>query len=475
MHRSVAQPRARARRRAGTQERVAPHRLSGDARLYLNIAALYRIGPGPSSSQTIGPLEASRRFVHEIAADGLVARTARVRVDLYGGLACTGRELGAQRAVVAGLAGIPAASCDGALLARCMADADQDRTIALGGRHRIAFQPSRDVVFRVDQTLPDAGNALRFTAVDAAGDLVATRLYFSTGQGVVVSQEDLAQRRGPVRVPYGYASAAGLLEVARAHGKRLADVALANECVVQSPGEVQTTLKRVAETMRASIERGLATDGALPGGRARLAPAQADALRASQAAAAQWCAVFATAVAEENAAGGRIVAAPSSGAAGPVAALLTHYREATPLAGDRGTCEFLMAAAAIAGALRAQGFAQAGCQSEIGLAAAMAAAGHAAVLGGTNEHVVLAAELALEPHMGLACDPEGARIQQPCIERSATAASRAVVAAQNALRSPTPRSTLDALVRSMVDRGRQMAGRHKQASLGGIAVNVADC
>ena len=213
----------------------------------------------------------------------------------------------------------------------------------------------------------------------------------------------------------------------------------------------------------------------MPGGRVRRAPAQADALRATQATATQWCAVYATAVAEENAAGGRIVAAPSNGAAGPVAALLTQHRESQPLAGDRATTEFLLAAAAIGGALRAQGLAQVGCQSEVGLAAAMAAAGYAAVLGGSNEHVVLAAELALEPHLGLACDPEGARIQQPCIERNAAAAGRAATAAQNAIKSPSPRSALDTLARSMIERGKQMAGRYKQASIGGISVNIADC
>ncbi|MDH4181534.1 MAG: L-serine ammonia-lyase [Betaproteobacteria bacterium] len=443
--------------------------------MYLNVATLYRIGPGPSSSQTVAPLEASRRFVHELAADGLIGRTARVRVELFGGLACTGRDLGAQRAVVAGLAGIQAASCDAPLLARCTADADNDRAIALGGRHRIDFHPARDVVFRVDQTLAYDGNALRYVAHDAAGERIAARVYFSTGDGAIVAQDEVGARRGPLRVPYAYSSAATLLEVARRHGKRIADVALANECVVQSPGEVQATLARVADAMRASIERGLATDGMLPGGRVRRAPAHADALRATQASATQWCAAFATAVAEENAAGGRIVAAPSNGAAGPVAAVLTHFRESTPLAGDKGVAEFLLAAAAIHGALRAQGLAQAGCQSEVGLAAAMAAAGYAAALGGANEHVLLAAELALEPHLGLACDPEGARIQQPCIERNAAAAGRAVTAAQNAVRSPAPRSAVDALARSMIERGRQMAGRYKQASLGGIAVNVADC
>jgi L-serine dehydratase len=443
--------------------------------LYLNVAALYRIGPGPSSSQTVAPLEASRRFVHELAADGLVNRTARVRVELFGGLACTGRELGSQRAVVAGLAGLHSASCDAPMLARCTADADNDRAIALGGRHRIAFHPARDVVFRVDQALAFDGNALRFAAFDAAGEPLVGRVYFSTGGGTVVAQDEANAVRGPLRVPYPYASSAALLAVAKQHGKRIADVALANECVVQSPGEVQAMLRRVADAMRASIERGLATDGMLPGGRVRRAPALADGLRAAQASAAQWCSVFATGVAEENAAGGRVVAAPSNGAAGPVAALLTHFRESTPLADDRGVADFLLAAAAVNGALRAQGFVQAGCQSEIGLAAAMAAAGFAAVLGGTNEQVLLAAELALEPHLGLACDPEGARIQQPCMERNAAAAGRAVTAAQTAVRSPAPRLALDPLVRSMIERGKQMAGRYKQASLGGVAVSVADC
>jgi L-serine dehydratase len=169
------------------------------------------------------------------------------------------------------------------------------------------------------------------------------------------------------------------------------------------------------------------------------------------------------------------VAAPSNGSAGPVAALLTHFRETRPIGLEERTVEFLLAAAAVAGVLRASGLVQAGCQSEVGLAAAMAAAGYTAALGGTNAHVLAAAELALEPHLGLACDPEGARIQQPCIERNAAAAGRAIAAAQNAMRQPAPRNSLDALVRSMVERGRQMAGRYKQASLGGIAVNVADC
>ncbi len=443
--------------------------------MYLNISQCYRIGPGPSSSQTVAPLEAARRFVHELAADGLVTRTARVRVELFGALACTGRELGAQRAVVAGLAGIPTATCDGALLARCTADAEHDRSIALAGRHRIDFHPERDVVFRVDAVQADGGNVLGFSALDAAGQALFTRSYHSLGDGVVASRTDPAGRRGPASVPYAYSNVGELLEIGRAQRMRIAEITLANESVVQSPGEIRSLLLRIADAMRGSIERGLATDGTLPGGRVRRAPAQADTLRAGNATAAQWCAVFATAVAEENAAGGRVVAAPSNGSAGPVAALLSHFRETPTIDREQGTVDFLLTAAAIGGLLRTAGLVQAGCQSEVGVAAAMAAGGLAAAQGGTDERVLMAAELALEPHLGLECDPEGARIQQPCIERNAAAADRAVAAAQSALGQSVPRQSLEVLTRAMIERGRQMAQRRKQASLGSVAVNVADC
>jgi L-serine dehydratase len=443
--------------------------------VYLNISQCYRVGPGPSSSQTVAPLEAARRFVHELAADGLVTRTARVRVELFGALACTGRELGAQRAVVAGLAGIPTASCDGVLLARCTADAESDRSIALAGRHRIDFRPERDVVFRVDAVPAHDGSALGFSALDPAGEVLFARSYHSLGDGGVASPEDPAGRRGPASVPYAYSTTGELLEVGRTQRMRIAEITLANESVVHSPGEVRSLLLRIADTMRGSIERGLATDGTLPGGRVRRAPALADTLRAGNATAAQWCAVFATAVAEENAAGGRVVAAPSNGSAGPVAALLSHFRETPAADREPGTVDFLLTAAAIGGLLRMAGLVRAGCQSEVGVAAAMAAAGFASAQRGSNDHVLMAAALALEPHLGLACDPEGARIQQPCIERNAAAADRAVTAAQTALGESMPRQSLDALTTAMIERGHRMAERYKQASPGGIAVNVADC
>jgi L-serine dehydratase len=249
----------------------------------------------------------------------------------------------------------------------------------------------------------------------------------------------------------------------------------ANECALFSPGEVRAGLLLVAQSMRAAVERGLTTEGPLPGGGRRTAPSWVDALRATGAPAAQLCAVYATAMAEENALGGRVVAAPSSGAAGPVAALLQFWRDSGSLQQDDRAIDFLLAGAAVGGLLRSAGVRQVGCQGEVGVAAAMAAAGYAAVLGGSNAQILFAAERALEPHLGLACNPAGGRIEDPCIERNALAATRAYNAAMGAVRMPAPRVGLDMVARSMVESGRMMAGRSKSTSIGGVAVNIAEC
>jgi L-serine dehydratase len=252
-------------------------------------------------------------------------------------------------------------------------------------------------------------------------------------------------------------------------------LALANEAGQKSPGEVRAALTYLGAVMRASVERGLASDTLLPGAITRRAGAQADALHAAGGTPVQWCTVFATAVGEENACGGRVVAAPTSGAAGPVAALLVHWRESTPMATDEGVVDFLLTAGTIGGLLRASGLRQAGCQSAVGVAAAMAAAGYAAVQGASNRQVLRAAELALEPHLGLACDPVGGRVQQPCIERNAAGAARAYAAAEAAIHHPDPRSALDSLTRSMIESGRGMTQRYKEASISNAPVNIAEC
>lgn len=443
--------------------------------MYVSAFELYRIGPGPSSSYTVGPQRAALRFVHDLEADGLLPLTTRVEAELYGGLAFHGREHASDQAIVAGLSGQVPERCDAGSLALCLARAQTERTLPLGGRTPVRFDPARDLRLVVNHSLAQDGNAVRFLARDRRGEVLASRLYFSTGGGTVVAESEAGNAVRTPRVPYPYATAEALLDACRTHGKRLCDVARANECALFSPGEVRAGLLLVAQTMRTAVERGLTNEGKLPGGGRRTAPSWADATRAAGGAPAQMCAVYATAMAEENATGGRVVSAPTAGSAGPVAALMQTWRDSAPMQQEDRATDFLLAGAAVGGLLRVGGVKQVGCQGEVGVAAAMAAAGLACVLNGSNAQVLYAAERALEPHLGLACDPQGGRIEAPCIERNAQAATRAYDAAMAAIRMPAPPLGLDMLARSLVQSGRAMSGRYKSASIGGIAVNVAEC
>ncbi len=443
--------------------------------MHVSAFELYRIGPGPSSSSTVGPQRAALRFVHDISADGLLPLTAKVEAELYGGLAFHGREHGTDRAVVAGLSGQLPERCDGPAIALCLSRAETERSLRLGGRQRVRFDPRHDLRLVINHSLAYDGNAVRFLARNLHGEVIASRVYFSTGNGTVLGEDDAAHGPAMPRVPYPCATAAAMLEACRAHGKKIAELARANEFTYFSPGEVRAGLLLVLQEMRASVERGLTNEGTLPSGDRRTAPMWLDAARATGAPPAQLCAVYATAVAEENAGGGRVVSAPSSGSAGPVAALLQLWRDSAPLGHEERAIEFLLAGAAIGALLRAAGVRQVGCQGEVGVASAMAAAGLAAALGGSNAQILHAAEHALEPHLGLACDPSAARIEQPCIERNALAARRAHDAATAAVRVPSPRVGFDALARSVVESGRVLAGRYKSEASGGIAGNGGGC
>ncbi len=443
--------------------------------MYVSALELYRIGPGPSSSRTVGPQRAALRFVHDLSADGMAARTARVDVHLFGTLACTGRESGTDGAVVAGLSGEAAERSD-AESRSARLDRVATAGLPLGGRGAIHFDPDRHLRFHVGQAMVHNGNALRFDAFDAAGAPLASRLYFTGAGGEVQDEREAACAPVDVRVPYPFASGDTLLGACRANGKKIADLARANECALRSPDELRAGLLHVALAMRASIERGIATRGTLPvSGAERRAADLSQALERSPGTESAQCAVYAAAVAEENAAGNCVVAAPTHGAAGPVAALLHHWRATAAITGEDRTVEYLMTAAAVGQSIRAAGLRQAGCQSAVGLGAAMAAAGYAAVLGASPAQALCAAERALEGHFALACDSVAGLVQQPCIERNARGAACALEAAQDALHRPAPRPGLDALVRSMVETARGMAGRYKSDSLAGIARNIADC
>jgi len=448
----------------------------GERLAYLSLFTVLRQGPGPSSTHTAGPWLAARQFVHDLSAGGQLGSVTRLGVELYGGAACVGRESFADRALVAGLSGLDRSSSDAAGIAALYQEAAERRVVSLDGRHRVRFDPGDDIGFRVDRALAFGGSAVRFAAFDAHGTVVADRVYVPVGDDEIVGTGDAAIRRRALRVPYDYeASADALVEACRAAGGRRIDfVALANEGALHSPGEVRQRLLAMAGTMRAAVRRGCLRTDALPSGRKRTAAALAEALDARTSTAPQRCRVYALAVAEENAAGEMTVAAPSHGAAGVVAGLLEHAleREDVP---DNAELEFLATAGAVGALLRRAGLKQVGCQGEVGVAAAMAAAGMASAMGGTPAQVLHAAELALEPHLGLACDPIGGRVESPCIERNGLAAARACAAATTALHVPEPRVALDAVIRSMVESSRALAGRYKQASLGGVALSVPDC
>jgi L-serine dehydratase len=445
--------------------------------VYVSALELFRIGPGPSSSRTLGPQRAALRFVHELAADGVVARASRVDVHLYGTLALTGRESTTDGAVVAGLCGDLAERSDAESLRQRLARVGRDGLpLGGGGGARIAFDPARNVRFHLGKALAYDGNALRFDAYDAAGEPLASRLYFTGGSGDVLDEDEARGGRPPARVPYPLGHCEALLDACRSHGKKIADLARANEYAFRSPGELRAGLVHVSLAMRASIERGIATRGRLPGSLAeRRAPDLALALESVDAKPAERCAVYATAVAEENAAGGAVVSAPTHGGAGPIAALLHHWRTSTTLPSEERTLDFLLTAATIGQAIGGAGLRQAGCQGVVGVGAAMAAAGYAAAVGASAPQILFAAERALEGHWGLACDSVGGLVQQPCIARNAAGAACALDAAHLAIRQPSPRIAIDALVRSMTETARGMAGRYKADSMAGVARNVADC
>ncbi|MEO8484777.1 MAG: L-serine ammonia-lyase, iron-sulfur-dependent, subunit alpha [Betaproteobacteria bacterium] len=443
---------------------------------YLSLFSVLRPGPGPSSMHTAGPWLAARQFVHELAANGALATVARLGVELYGGAACVGREAAADSAIVAGLQGVDRARCDAADLAAMRAASASRRELRLDGHHAVRFDPDDDIGFRVDRALAYGGSAVRFAAFDARGNVVADRVYVPVGDDEVVGAGDAIAPTRVARVPFDYdATSDALIDACRsAGGRRIAFVALANEGALLSPGEVRARLIAMGATMRASVERGCLATGDLPSGRKRMASALADALDSRTSTPAQRCRIYALAAAEENASGALGGAAPAIGAAGVVAALLRHALEQEGVPDDTEV-EFLATAGAIGALLRRAGLRQVGCQGEVGVAAAMAAAGLAATSGATPVQVLHAAELALEPHLGLACDPVGGRVESPCIERNGLGAARACAAAAAAIRVPLPRVALDAVVRSMVETSRSLAGRYKQASLGGVALSVPDC
>jgi L-serine dehydratase len=461
----------------------------------VSVFDLFKIGIGPSSSHTVGPMRAARLFALRLPHDGLLPRVARVRCELYGSLGATGKGHGSDKAVLLGLAGHEPDTVDvDAIPALLKAVRDSGR-LKLAGAHAVDFAEKRDLHFNRRESLPLHANGMRFTAFDAGGAELASRVYYSVGGGFVISDEVAADgsRRAAIApdatvLPLPFRSGDELLAVTQREGLSIAGVMRVNERHWRSDAEIDAGLLRIWQAMQDCVKRGLGHDGTLPGGfkvRRRAAALYRD-LTANPEAALRdplqvldWVNLYALAVNEENAAGGRVVTAPTNGAAGIVPAVLHYYARFVHGASDAGVIDFLLTAAAI-GLLYKENAsisgAEVGCQGEVGVACSMAAGALCAVLGGTPAQVENAAEIGMEHHLGLTCDPVGGLVQIPCIERNAIASVKAINAARMALHGDgTHHVSLDQVIKTMRETGADMMTKYKETARGGLAVNIVEC
>lgn len=446
----------------------------------VGVFELFSVGIGPSSSHTVGPMRAAARFVRHLADAGVLNQTAGVRVELYGSLGATGQGHGTVDAVVLGLEGNAPDTVDPPASRTRLAAIREGGLLRLAGGPEIGFDIATDISLTL-RTLAFHSNGMLFTVLDGAGEVLAERTYFSVGGGFVVDEAEASQPGGGERVlPYPFGTAAELVALAEHHGISIAELMLRNEA--GSPGEVRDDLLRIWAVMQQCVTTGLNTPGVLPGSlrvrrRASLLAAALDS--SDPMFAMDWVTVYALAVNEENASGGRVVTAPTNGAAGVIPAVLHYYARFLPGADEAGIIEFLLTAGAIGVLFKSNASisgAEVGCQGEVGSACSMAAAGLAAVMGGTPAQVENAAEIGIEHNLGLTCDPVGGLVQIPCIERNAVAAVKAITAARMALRGDgIHHVSLDTAIKTMRETGADMQSKYKETSLGGLALNVVEC
>ena len=467
--------------------------------MFLSVFELYKIGIGPSSSHTMGPMTAAGRFLDELPRDDGEpsgdAAVRRLRVCLHGSLAYTGVGHGTDRAIILGLAGHLPATVDLEAIDAIVAQVKREKTVKPEGRPAYAFDPEADLVLDRKTPLPGHANGMAFEAFDADDRLLHRRVYFSIGGGFVADDEELRAAKAKnvpsspqTGVPFPFSSAAEMLAMARESGLSIAEMKRANECVFRTEAELDAGLDAMWRTMDACVDRGLQKTGTLPGGLGLMRRAhdlfeRVEAGRRANEAnplhANDLLSIYAIAVNEENAAGGRIVTAPTNGAAGVVPAVMRYYLHFHRHSDSHPWRTFLLTSAAIGGVIKQNASisgAEVGCQGEVGSASAMAAAGLAALMGGSPAQVENAAEIALEHHLGMTCDPIAGLVQAPCIERNAFGAVKAVTAASLAIKADGRHFVpLDACIETMRQTGMDMSEKYKETSLGGLAVNVPEC
>ncbi|NDV13924.1 L-serine ammonia-lyase [Crenobacter caeni] len=456
----------------------------------ISVFDLFKIGIGPSSSHTVGPMRAARTFVARLQRDGLLGRVARVRAQMYGSLGATGKGHGSDVAVLLGLSGEEPQLIDPDTVPAKLERIRAEREIRLQGAHPVAFNEADDLILHKTATLPYHPNGMTFEAWDDAGEMLAKRAYYSVGGGFVVDEAAIDAGftpPGKSELTHPFASAAELLALCRTHGKPVSQIMLENELAWRSEAEIRAELLKIWQVMQGCVTRGCQRDGILPGGmkvKRRAGQLYRQLVERPEAALSDpltvidWVNLYALAVNEENAAGGRVVTAPTNGAAGIIPAVLHYYARFVPGANDDGVVRFLLTAGAIGILFKLNASisgAEVGCQGEVGSACSMAAGALAEVMGGTPEQVENAAEIGMEHNLGLTCDPVGGLVQVPCIERNAMASVKAINAARMALRGDGKHFvSLDRVIKTMRDTGADMHSKYKETARGGLAINVIE-
>ncbi len=457
----------------------------------ISVFDLFKIGVGPSSSHTVGPMTAAANFADNLEERGLVDQVSRIQVDLYGSLSATGVGHGTDNSIIVGLMGERPATIDPEIILPTVAALKENSRLNLLNKKEIEFEWTRDMRL-LNENLDFHPNAMRLTAFDSASGELFSNTYYSIGGGFVIDESEAsadAHLVPQVELPYEFNNAVELLKLCQENNLRVSELMMENEKVWRSEAEIRSGLIDIWAAMKDCIANGLHKEGILPGGlnvRRRAMSLHKSLIRATRPnvisttlSAMDWVNLYALAVNEENAGGGRMVTAPTNGAAGIIPAVLMYYMEFTPNPSEDSVVDFLLAAAAIGALCKKNASisgAEVGCQGEVGSACAMAAAGLCEVLGGTPDKVENAAEIGLEHNLGLTCDPVGGLVQVPCIERNAIAAMKAINATQMALRGDGSHFiSLDKVIRTMRDTGMDMQDKYKETSRGGLAVNAIEC
>ncbi|QSX31322.1 L-serine ammonia-lyase [Shewanella cyperi] len=457
----------------------------------ISVFDMFKIGIGPSSSHTVGPMKAGKLFIQLLEAKGLLAQTDELRAELFGSLGQTGKGHGTGKAVILGLMGEDPETVDTDAIDGILADVAASEQLQLANGTKVKFTREDGILYHRRKTLPAHANAMTLYAL-AKGELLFQRTYYSVGGGFILDEDEIAQRDAspatPIQsAPYDFNSATHLLELCTDHGLSISSLMLANELSIASEADVKARLWQIWQTMKSCVEKGYQKEGILPGGLKlrRRAPALYRRLKAEgrnnvdPLNAMDWVDLFALSVNEQNAAGDRVVTAPTNGAAGIIPAVLCYYDTFVQEVDVDVCSRYLLTAAAIGILYKKNASisgAEVGCQGEVGVACSMAAAALTEIMGGTVEHVENAAEIGMEHNLGLTCDPVGGLVQVPCIERNAMGAVKAINASRLALRGDgNHKVSLDKVIKTMMDTGKDMRSKYKETAKGGLAVNIVEC